>query len=260
MDSLKNSAKAIAKSASAKTKSTDLTKFIQYTQSALIQTIFLQADTINTQKRWIVIQFSLLALSVIAIVILATREMPKPEYFGQTQSGHFTKLSPLSITEVNINQIRIWTEGCVVDALDLNFQNPLPRINKILNTCFSSKGKQSYQDWLLTGSSKEKVSMGKAGSLYADSELGQIVAKKITLSSSLRAPGRIRSINPIVIEDTGEEIARWEVTFPLLLRKQVGIEGEGTSNLVGQIVVTRTNSDQFPYGVAIDSFVLAKER
>lgn len=238
----------------------ELTSFIQYTQSALTTTIFLQADTIRWQRRFNLGLILVLVSSFVVIAILATNPDPIPQSFAKDTKGRTIEIVATNELAISTTDLRLWTESCITNGLELSFVNPIKRINTILNTCFSQKGKNSYQDWLLKGTSNQKIHLGKAGSVYADSELGLIISKKITLSASPKAPGRIIEMKPIIDPNTNEMIERWQVSLPLLLRKEEGIKGAGTGSVVAVVTLTKNNSDDFPYGAAIDSFVISKER
>ncbi len=251
-------AKKISKNAQKEVKSTNVLKFIQYTQAALLQTILHQADVINNQRRMILGSFAVSITLAIAVVFMATRPLPEPEYFGRDKDGHYFNLIPLDKNEIHETKIRLWAEACVINSLDLSFVNTLRRINNILNECFSEQGKASYQKWLLAGTSNQTIKY-ENNTVYLDSEFGQIIDKEITLSASPKSPSRIRQIDPITHPDTGEKILRWEVTFPILLRKDEGGEA-GTGNVVSRTILSRTNNTKFEYGVAIDSYSLTKQR
>ena len=252
--------KEIAKNAGKAAKSTDLTLFIQYTQSALTQALLIQGNIINFQRKVIIGCLVVFCFMSLAIVGLAQRDMPEPEYFGRDKEGHYFNLVPLDKNEVHLTEMRLWAEGCAIDSLELSFVNTIGRINEILNKCFDKEGKASYQNWLLAGTSDETIRYNNTNTIYADSELGLIVTKNITLSASPRAPSRIREIDPVTHEKTGELIKRWEVTLPILLRKDEGSKGSGTNPLVSKITLIRTNNTSFKYGVAVNSFTLLRDK
>ncbi|MEZ8240999.1 MULTISPECIES: hypothetical protein [Vibrio] len=253
--------KKIAKNAEkVAARANDTIKFIQYTQQALIQSLLFQAETITSQRKTIkMLILSVIVLSI-GLVVAATREMPEAQVYGRDKNGHFYNLVPLNKNDVHLTNIRIWAETCVIDSLDLSFINTLNRINKILNSCFSDQGKKSYQNWLLAGTSDRTISFSNNSEIYADSELGMIIEDEVTLNASPKSPGRLREIQPITDGETGESIKRWELTFSILLRKQEGLKGSGTSTKVAKVIMSRTNNPAFEYGVSIDSYSLSSSR
>lgn len=249
-------AKDIAKGA-AKSGTLDLRNFTHYTHTSLVQAIYLQADTIKNQRRNNLILLGVTALLTVMLGIAVSQPSPKPEYFGWDGSK-FVRIEPLSEPPVNINAARNWVEACIINALDISFINPIKRINTIINDCFNDNGKLAYQQWLTKGASSELVTIGKAGSVPVDSELGQIISKRIALDASVKAPSRIIPIDPIKDAETDETILRWEVSFPVIIRKEVADVGSGTATIVVKTIIVRNNSEQYPHGVAIDSFNLTR--
>lgn len=234
-----------------------LAGFTHYTHTALVQTIYFQANVINHQRRNNLILMVITAVLVITLAFVSTRPDAEPVYFGWDGSK-FTSIKPLSHPPANLNAARTWTEGCIIDALDLSFINPIKRINSIINECFNENGKLAYQRWLTHGVSSELVSLGKAGSVPIDSELGEIISKRIAIDASIKAPSRILPIESVIDPKTNEEILRWQVSFPLIIRKEISDVKSGTATIIAKIVLIRNNSKQFPYGVAIDSFALER--
>jgi hypothetical protein len=228
--------------------------FVQQTQAALINTINIQADIIRDLKKNRTIQFSINGLLIFLLAIFVLKPDPIPTYFGQDTQGRFTKLTPLASAEIHEVNVRIWTEGCITDALELSFQNPVKRLSKILGSCFNENGKRAYQKWLTYGQSKEMIELGRAGKVPADSELGAIIIGRTSMSASPKSPSRIQQIDNIIDPATNEQIARWEVTLPAIVRKESGVDNDGTGTVVVKVILARTNEPTFPYGVAVDSW------
>ncbi|BCL74010.1 hypothetical protein TUMSATVNIG1_59960 (plasmid) [Vibrio nigripulchritudo] len=198
----------------------------------------------------------MIILLIIISSVMGMKPDPKPETYGITESGEFREIKPLSSIEINLTSARSWAEDCIIESVELSFIKPIRRVNKILNKCFTPKGKLSYQEWLTKGESDTYLELGRTGKLPVDSELAQIISDRITYSASKRAPGRIREIKPVIDEETGESIARWKLTLPLILKKEESKEGSGTGSAYAEVTLIRTNATDFPYGVGIGSFVI----
>lgn len=248
-------AKSIEKQARKKPKNMQV--FMHYTYTALVNTIELQADMIKRQRKNNIGLFVVVFMLVIALAVVVSRPLPEPKYFGW-DGEKFTQLTPLTQPPANLNAVRTWVEKCMIDALDLSFINPVKKINSILNDCFNDNGKNYYQSWLTKGYSKEMVSLGKAGSIPIDSELGRIMSQEIALDASPKHPSRIYPIDPISDPDTQAKILRWEISFPILLRREASTTGSTTSSILATIIVVRDNNPQFKQGVSIDSFRLTR--
>lgn len=238
-----------------KATSNDLMPMVQYTQAALIQTIYFQADAIRFYRRMLMVLAPVFIALIIGLVFASQTPPPEVKYFSRDENGNFVELTPLSEMDVNLNELRIWAEGCIVESLELSFVNPLRRINKVLNRCFSSEGKNAYQVWLQKGVKTQMVRIGKAGAIRIDSELGRVISNKITLSVSPVAPGRLTDIQPIINEH-GQQVKRWQLSIPLLVRKEEGTDGAGTTSVHARVILSRTNNDQFPKGAGIDTFII----
>ena len=219
--------------------------------------VYAQDETIADLRQTIKKQrYFIAALSTVLAVFLL-KPAPLPKYFGQdTATGTFKELTPLSEPIKKEIEMRMWAEACIIDSLEINFLNPVKRLNQILSKCFDDNGKRAYQIWLSSGDSKEKVEVGRAGSIPADSELGVIIRKRQSVTASAKAPGRIIQGEKIK-NDKGEEVARWSLTMPVLVRKEAGDGQVGTGNIVVKVELVRNTDPTFEKGVSISSWNMA---
>ncbi|MFM2668689.1 DotI/IcmL/TraM family protein [Vibrio mediterranei] len=252
-----SSAKKIQKNVSKQNPS--MLSLFQYTQLSLLQVVYMQADSIRWLRKIIAAAFIAIVILAIGMTISSQKQAPIERYFVVEQDGTIREIKPLSESPVNMTELRVWAEACLVEATELSFINPVRKINTVLNRCFTQNGKLAYQDWLIAGNSTEVVMISKGNQVRADSEIGEVVSKKISISTSPKAPGRILPMDPIV-NDEGEAVMRWQLSVPLLLRKQEGGVNAGTGSATAVVVLVRTNNTAFPKGAAIDSFVLRKDK
>jgi len=235
--------------------STPAEAFAFYTKVSYMQTIAMQKDIINGLQKDKRRSFILNVVLVVICSVLALWPAADPKYFSIDTEGNFVEITPLDKEIINELGMRLWTEECITDSLELSFLNPVKRLTKILGKCFDAKGRTAYQVWLFTGDNNApKIQVGRAGEIPSDSEMGIIMRKRQSMSASPKAPSRIRELPPLMDPDTGKAILQWEVTMPVIIRKESGTQGSGTGDIVVKVNLVRTNDKSFPKGVSIASW------
>ncbi|HHC6921275.1 TPA: DotI/IcmL/TraM family protein [Vibrio parahaemolyticus] len=256
---IRQQAKKVQESANNAAKQGKTEKMLMLDSGVLEYVVLNQASRLRQSALLIK---ALLVMIAICLVIIFTKQnppLPKDRFFGQQSDGGFTELKELSEPFTNITEMRNWAETCVLDSLELSFDQKLSRINKVLTRCYNQQGQAEYTRWLLVGSSSSKMKVANGSGfveIHDDSEFAQIVRKKIRMSGSKISPARVKAIKPRIVD--GESIARWEMQMPLVIAKYEGLSNPGTVRFISRIVLERTTDQSKEKGVAISSWTLVR--
>lgn len=216
-----------------------------------------QAGIINTQRKIIYFLSVIIILSLLAADFSMTRPLPEAKYFGQKTDGTFAEITPLSERLSSLVDMRMWTDECIIDLLDISFVKVIQKTSTKLNKCFTPKGRAAFIKWFVTGSSENKVAVGDV-EFSVDSEIGNIITKRLKLDASLKGPSEISEIKPYINPETGQKTKRWRVAMPVIVKTSEGMKGTGVNVFNIVLILIRVNDVSKKQGVAIDGFSITQ--